>query len=183
MKKITLIVTLILSSTGITFAEEITTNIGSLRKWKAIEVRNHKSWDQEACLAYTAGDNSRLEVYAQRDQNSQQYIEPTIQVVTELGFPKFFRAEIKIDNSTNMKYHLTLANLDQGNGTQVALSSLDTRKDIIELLKAKNNAVVSFFDAKNNRVKRVKYSLSGSHKTIGSHLFSHCDLKIADLSI
>jgi hypothetical protein len=182
MKKTILIISMIIGSMGLTFAENVISDIGSLRKWKAVKVSDHLAWGQEGCVAYTLGDTSRLEVYAERERTGEDFTEPTVQVVSESGFPKFFRATLKIDNRSDMSFELSLANLDQNNATQVALATLDDREDIISLLERKNSAHVTFFDKDNRSVKKVVYSLSGSQKTIGSHLFPACDLKFTDLS-
>ncbi len=167
---------------GLTLAEDVISDIGSLRKWKAVKVSDHLAWAQEACVAYTSGDNSRLEVYAEREKSGDEFVEPTVQVVTEAGFPRFHRATLQIDNRSDMSFELTLANLDQANDRQVALATLDTRNDIINLLERKNSAHITFYDQESSAVKKVIYSLSGSQKTIASFLFPACKLGFTDLS-
>lgn len=182
MKKLILIISLLINSMGITFAEDVTSNIGSLRKWKAVKISDHLAWGQEGCMAYTVGDSSRLEVYSEKERSGNGFVEPTVQVVTEEAFPTFFRATLKIDNRSDMTFELSLANLDQGNERQVALVPLDSREGLIDLMERKNNAHVTFYDQDNKLVKKVIYSLSGSQKTIGSFMFPACALKFTDLS-
>jgi hypothetical protein len=164
-------------------AEEVVNELGSLRKWKAQKVEDHKAWGEAACLAFTTKDNSRLEVYAEENKDQQdEYIEPTVQITANSGFAKFLRAEMKIDNRRDMSFNLTLANKDQQNGTQVALARLSDREKIIELLRAKNTATVNFYDESGKRVESVRYSLSGSSRSIGTFQFPKCDLKFSELT-
>lgn len=180
--KIFLIATLLFGSSSL-LAEDVIDDLGSLRQWKAQKIEDHKAWNESGCIAFTDKDNSRLEVYAEESKDIQgSYIEPTIQVVANQGFPKFFRAQMKIDNRSDLSFNMTLANKDQANGTQVALARLSGREEMIDLLRKRNSARVSFYNKSGSVVKTVDYSLSGSSRTIGTYLFPKCDLKFSELT-
>lgn len=162
-------------------AEEVTSSLGTFKKWKALKVRDHVTSTLNSCVAYTIGTASRLEVYAEEEANKpDSYIEPTVQVITDSNFNQYFSALLKIDNRNDMKFSLTLAASNSTEGSQMAMARLKDRKELIRLLRAKNSAHVYFYDLQGKVTKKVVYSLAGSSRTIGRFQFEQCQLAVSN---
>jgi len=173
--KITIITLL---SLNVSFAEETKTEeISKLRKWSSYKVQNHSAWGNEACVASTQTKDAILEVYAEK-VNETDFTEPTVQMVFSGIEEQVYSAVIWTDKIRRVS--MTLASQSLTEGTQAVVARLSNRSNIIKALRAHNTANVRLLDAKGKSIKRFRFSLSGSSKTIAAQ-FKACELKFEEL--
>lgn len=160
-------------------AETIVETITQSKKWTAVKVDDHSAWGTSACLASTLGDsnNSVLEVYAEKIP-SGDFAEPTVQVLFAVGAQEVFSADASTDNGK--KWSFTRASTPKDPTMQALIARINDRNAIVDALKQQNTFTVKLKDAKGKVVSTLKFSLSGSSKTIGGQ-FSSCKISFDSL--
>lgn len=160
-------------------AETIVETITQNKKWTAVKVDDHSAWGTSACLATTLGDsnNSILEIYSEKI-SSGDFTEPTVQVLFAVGTQEVFSAEATTDNGK--KWNFTRASTPKDPNVQALMARIDDRSTIVDALKKQNTFTLKLKDAKEKAVSTLKFSLSGSSKTIDSQL-SSCKISFDSL--
>lgn len=159
-------------------AQTVEKEISANGNWKAAKILGHDFSQKNACISTTRAleDGTTLEVYAEKQADSNtDYVEPTVLVVTRAE-PSFVRAVLTDEDATT-KYQLTLASTTATPPVFAAMARIDDRAKLIALLKASNTARLQLINEKNKVVKVLNFSLKGSSKTIDSQLAS-CSLPV-----
>lgn len=173
MKKLILVLTLLFVST--TSAEEVVQEISKRSDWKARIIRDHQVTAKEACVASTKTKDkmAKLEVYAEKSE-SGSFVEPTVQIIlkeptTALG--------AMVDTGSGESLPMTIA-LQETEGPVAFLIKHSDRAQLIDDIKSKSRVKVSFFGPQGE-VKKIKFSLRGSSKTV-KKLFESCELEVTE---
>lgn len=163
-----------LSFAQTTFAETIVETIAENKKWIANKIDNHSAWTTSACVASTLGDsnNSILEIYAEK-LNTGEYAEPTIQLLFAAGAKEVFSGEASTENGK--KWNMTRASTPIDPNVQALIARIDDRDTMVDNIKKYNTFTVKLKDVKGKTISTLKFSLSGSSKTVSSQ-FENCQL-------
>ena len=151
--------------------------ISTLRQWTAEVVENHDVWNRPACVAYTESEDklSTLEVTAFYDSETDQFAEPTINILTPFDV-SFFEVTVEVDRVSQDFEFLPILPDNANLNIVGARAMFNDRKDLVNALRRRNRVVAKYFDA-SGEVKSIRFSLSGSQVTIGN-LFESCGLEI-----
>lgn len=153
--------------------------ISSLRQWTAEMVAQHDDWGKPACVAYTESSDgeSYLEVTALYDQATEQFGEPTVNILTPFDIT-FFEVTVDVDRvSQDFAFLPVLPTASTGMVGARALFA--DREELLSALRNRNTVVAKYFDA-SGEVKSLQFSLSGSNNTINA-MFDACELEISEL--
>lgn len=151
--------------------------ISTLRQWTAEVVSVHSVWQKPACLSYTKSqdEESTLEVISFYDEESKQFTEPTINILTPFEV-SFFEVVVEIDGiSDDFSFLPVLPDTDSLEVVG-ARALFDDRQDLVESLRRRNRVTANYLDA-TGEVKSIVFSLSGSSQTLQSQ-FEACGLEI-----
>ena len=163
--------------TSLSWAEEVVTEeISSSKKWSAYKMTGHSAWGTEACVASTQGEDSIVEIYSEKV--GSVYTEPTIQVLFSGVAEQVFSATIETDKGGRKA--MTLASQPAAAGMQAVMSRLKDRESLIRAIRGHNSLTVRLRDAKGKTIKRLRFSLSGSSKTVKAQTAA-CALEFSKL--
>ena len=164
---------------GFSFAETVTEDISSLRKWKAVKVSDHTLMGEDACMASTVKSGHRLEVYSAK--KGEKFAEPTIHAILNDLSEDVYRGKIRFNSGET--FTMTYASREgMPEGVQSLMVRFEDREEIVRLIRAKNTARVDSYNSEGQRVNRTTFSLSGSSRTVRSQ-FENCDLKFENLEL
>lgn len=165
---------------GSVFAETVAEKIAENKNWIANKIDTHTAWNTSSCVASTLGTNAVLEVYAEKTTDGATYAEPTVQVLFAHANVKeeAFSAEATTD--AGKKWIFTRASTSQDPNTHVLLAKLKDRAEIIDRIKKDNSFTVKLKNVKGKTISDLKFSLSGSSKTVTSQ-FDSCKLSFDTL--
>lgn len=167
----------VLFSVGLASAEEVVTEeIINFKKWSAYKMTGHSAWGTEACIASTSGRDSIVEIYAEKV--AEGYTEPTIQVLFSGVEEQVYSATIETDKGGRKL--MTLASTPAAEGMQAVMARLKDRDSLILAIRRYNTLTVRLRNVKGRTIQRLRFSLSGSSKTIKTQ-FESCGLKFEGL--
>lgn len=151
--------------------------ISTLRQWTAEVVENHEVWNRPACVAYTKSEDelSTLEVTSFYNEETEQFSEPTVNILTPFEV-SFFEVLVEIDRVSEDFSFLPILPNSENLDIVGARALFDDRQDLVDSLRRRNRVVAKYMDA-SGEVKSVSFSLSGSQVTL-SNQFSACGLEI-----
>jgi len=174
-----IVVVLILSSFSFSALSFEAGNISTLRQWTAEVVANHDVWNRPACVAFTKSEDqaSTLEVTSFYDEDLEQFLEPTINILTPFDV-SFFEVVVEIDRVSDDFTFLPILPDSENLSIVGARALFDDRQTLVESLSLRNRVVAKYLDA-SGEVKSVTFSLSGSQNTIAQQ-FSACGLEITE---
>ncbi|MCJ8276579.1 MAG: hypothetical protein HRT44_10240 [Bdellovibrionales bacterium] len=155
-------------------------NIIEFKDWRSDKVVSHPITEKAACVAKTnvKDKDTQLEVYAEASADGE-YVQPIVQIVTtdvppalgavmrmspgnrrlpmsiSLSESKTIQKEVMVDGQPVME------DVEQ----QVFLVKFKNKKQMIDLIKAKNTITGTFFSAEGD-VATMKFSLRGSHRSV-----------------
>jgi hypothetical protein len=176
MKTILLLLTV--SFVNSAWADTIVEKVAENKQWVANKIDNHSAWTTSACNATTLSTDSSLEVYAEKLPSTDAYAEPTVQVLFAPQSEEIFTAEASTDNGK--KWSLTRASIPADPNMFAFIAKVQDRAQIIERIKKDNSFSVKLKNLKGKVISTLKFSLSGSSKTVSSQ-FEVCKLSFDTL--
>ena len=164
-------------SASLAMAEFVAEPIPSSGVWNAEKVENHEIWNTQACVASTeTEDGDILEVIAYYDEESGDFLDPEVNVIT--SFDVAFLDVVGKIRGESKEYSMTPMSTDDENVVGARAAFRD-RERLVGRLRAKSWYDVSFIDTEGV-VKTLNFSLTGSSNTIRNQ-FSACALKFEGL--
>lgn len=154
--------------------------------WQARVVANDAIWGLPTCVAMTLAPDgvSSLEVIAFYDEESGQFSEPTVHIMTPFDV-SFLSVEARMDNQSSARFRLLPVLLPQEVNSEVpmvgARALYDERESLTQALRRRNFVSVRYADS-GGEVRSLRFSLRGSNATIGA-LFEKCQLQFRPLEL
>lgn len=159
-------------------APTVTRDLGTNGNWKTAIVSGHDLWGKDACLASTVSKEgpSTLEIYAEKEDGQETFVEPTVQIVArnETGFVR----AVATDEDRGAQIHLTLAANANEPASLGLLARIDDRSKLIAMIKKSNELRVQLINEKNKVTKTLRFSLKGSSKATDA-AFAGCGLAVS----
>jgi len=154
--------------------------------WQARVVANDPVWGVPTCVAMTvAADGlSSLEVIAFYNQESEEFSEPTVHILTSFDV-SFLSVEARMDNQSTARFQMLPVILPQEASTEVpmvgARALYDDREALTQSLRRRNFVIARYLDVQGE-VRSLRFSLRGSNATIGA-LIDKCKLRFSPLTL
>lgn len=150
------------------FAETVVEKIAENKSWIANKIDMHNAWNTSSCVASTLGSNAVLEVYAEKMADGITYAEPTVQVLFAAANVKEEAFSAEASTNAGKKWIFTRASTSQDPNTHVMLAKLKDRAEIIDRIKKDSSFNLKLKNVKGKTIVDLKFSLSGSSKTVTS---------------
>lgn len=157
--------------TTTTHAETVVEKIAENKQWIANKIDSHNAWNTSSCVASTLGTSAVLEIYSEKVTDGT-YAEPTVQILFAAASLKeeAFSAEASTDSGK--KWVFTRASTALDPNTHVMLAKLKDRAEIVDRIKRDNSFTLKLKNVKGKNIADLKFSLSGSSKTVNSQIES-----------
>ena len=146
-------------------------------QWRAEKMSQHSVWEKPACVAHTetADGESSLEIIAYYDESNDKFLEPEVNVITT--FDVSFLDVVTKFSGTSKTYTMVPV-LPTDTSLVGARALFGDREDLVSAIRKLSSVSVRYLDT-NGEVKSLKFSLSGSSKTIREQ-FKVCKLEFQE---